>query len=404
MKKLKKLKPQILYFDYAATAPMNHSAKEGMNFAINNVFGNPSSLHREGASAISLLDKSREIISNALGGEFNGVIFTASATEANNLLLKGIAKTYIKKAKKENLALPARIIISASEHDSINETADKLSEEGLEIIRLPMQKNGAVNLKLLEESLNDRTIIVSLIYVNNETGAINNVSKASKIISKYKQERLYPIFHTDASQAVQYEECGFKFTGASAITISSHKIGGPKGVGVLVFEKASNMKLIEPQIYGGGQEFGMRSGTENVPAIYGFALSLKQVFSIRKKESVRLKELKKILAKMIVDIMPSVKINGPTLESGAPHILNLWLPKISAETFVINMDMEGVALSYGSACLSRANKPSRAISALGYDSARTKESIRISIGRETRKEDIYKFAKIFKKVITNLHQ
>lgn len=401
MKKSGKRQRKILYFDYAATAQISSAAKKAMDLAYGEEFGNPGSVHRAGMSSLSLLDRSREVIAGALGGDFKGVIFTSSATEANNLAIRGAAKRYIKRARTESLGLPVRIIISASEHESTEQVAEKLSEEGAEVIRLPLLKNGRTNLKALEEAINGRTAIVSLIFTNNETGAVNNIKKAAKTVAEKRGSGAYPIFHVDASQSLQYEDCSFSATEADAITLSSHKIGGPKGVGALVFRETAKASFIEPQTQGGGQEFGIRSGTENVPAIFGFAAATAEAIALRKKEAKRVMELKKTIAEEIKRIVPRAKINGPKPEEGSPHILNIWLPGVSAETTVIAMDMEGVAISYGSACSARAFKPSRAIMALGYSESRAGESIRISLGRETELKDVRELGAIFKKIWHN---
>ena len=402
MKKLRKQQPKTLYFDYAATAPVIKNVIRAISLESNSIFGNPGSIHKVGAKTMSFLDKAREEVAKAIDGEFGGVIFTSSATEANNLVLRGAVKKYIQRARTESIGLPARVIISTTEHESVEQTAEKLSEEGAEVIRVPIKKDGKVDLKALQSVLNDRTVIVSLIFTNNETGAVNDVKKVAEMIVRKRGEGEYPLFHIDAVQSFQYEDCSFIMTKVDAMTLSSHKIGGPKGIGALAFRDNSLLKLIDPIIRGGGQEFGMRSGTENVPAIYGFSVAMKEVKRLRQEEAKRVMALKKTLFEGITRIMPKAKINGPKLENGSPHILNIWLPEISAEDAVIAMDMEGVAISYGSACSARAFQPSKAIKALGYSETRAKESIRISIGRETKQEDVSKFIEAFREVVLTL--
>ncbi len=403
MKKSEKRQPKTLYFDYAATAQISHAAKKAMDLAYGGNFGNPGSVHRFGMSSMSLLDEARETIAEVVGGEFKGVIFTSSATEANNLFLKGIIKKYARRARMENIGLPAKLVISSSEHESVEQAAEKLSEEGTEVVRVPVNKNGKIDLNALGESITGRTVAVSLIFTNNETGAVNDIKKAAKIISEKRAGETYPLFHVDASQSLQYEDCSFQATGADAITISSHKIGGPKGAGALVFREADKAKLLEPQTQGGGQELGMRSGTENVPAIAGFAAAAGEAAKLRKAEAKRVMELKKSLFKEITKVSPRAKANGPEAGKGSPHILNVWLPGMPAETAVVAMDMEGIAVSYGSACSARAFKPSRAVKALGYPESRAKESVRISLGRETKAEDIRRFGAVFKKIWHNFN-
>ncbi len=403
MIKLKKQPAKILYFDYAATAPIISKAAEAMREAERDGFGNPGSIHRAGINAVSFLDKARAKIATATKGDFNGVIFTSSATEANNLILRGAIEKYMACAKAHNIGLPARVIISASEHESVEQVATKLSESGVEVIRIRLNKNGKVDLGDLQRALNHRTVIVSLVFTNNETGAVNDIKKAAKIISGNDVCGESTIFHTDASQAFQYEDCSFEATGASAITLSSHKIGGPKGVGVLVFSDSSLLRRIEPQARGGGQEFGMRPGTENVPAIVGFAVAIEEAEHLRLKEIKHARKIKNILFAAIKHASPDAKINGPDIDQGSPHILNIWLPQVGAAEIVMAMDMEGVAISYGSACSARVFRPSKAIMALGLSEKRASESIRISTGRETRITDVKKFERAFKKIIDRFY-
>jgi len=402
MIKSEKRQVKTLYFDYAASAPIIEKAERAMRAAESVEFGNPGSLHRVGTNAVSLLDKARETIAVATGGCFEGVIFTSSATEANNLILRGVVKKYMARAKTQNIGLPARVIISASEHASIEQTAMRLSELGAEVIRIRLKKNGQADIEELQAAINYRTVIVSLIFTHNETGAVNDIKKIAKIIRDNSANGGNIIFHTDASQAFKYEDCSFTTTESSVMTLSSHKIGGPKGVGALVFSNKSLLQFIEPQIRGGGQEFGMRSGTENVPAIAGFAAAIEEALRVRKAETKRCYAIKNMLFQSITRVLPTAKINGPKIEQGAPHIMNIWLPKIRAEEFVIAMDMEGVAISYGSACSARIFKPSKAIMALGFSEKRASESVRISIGKETKIADVKKFEHIFKKVINKL--
>ncbi len=403
MKRSEKRQPKILYFDYAATAQVSKAAKKAMDLAYGENFGNPGSVHRAGMNSMAVLDGAREAIARALEADFKGVIFTSSATEANNLALKGAIKKYVKRARMENIGLPAKVAISASEHESVEQAAEKLSEEGTEVIRIPVRKDGKIDLKSLERAVSAGTAVISVILTNNETGAVNDMRKISKIILSERNGGNYPLFHVDASQSLQYEDCSFSATGADAITISSHKIGGPKGAGALVFRDAEKKKLLEPQIQGGGQEFGMRSGTENVPAIAGFSTAVEEALKLKESEVKRVMSLKERLFDEIVNAARAAKVNGPEINKGSPHILNMWLPGVSAEAFVVAMDMAGVAVSYGSACSARAFKPSRAIMALGYPEKRARESVRISLGKETKADDVRRFGAIFRKIWHNFN-
>lgn len=397
MKKSGKRQAKTLYFDYAATSPITDEAKREVNRYYSADFGNPGSIHKTGMSAIAALDNSRELFSKILGSEFRGTVFTGSATEANNLALRGVAKKYARRPEVSDDDLPARIIISSAEHDSVDAVAEKLGGEGCEIVRIPVGRNGLVGALSLGEAINKRTALVSLIYTNNETGAINDVKKAGEIIKAARGKNIYPLFHIDASQSFQYSDCRFTATGADIMTLSAHKMGGPKGVGALCFSNAEIMRHIEPIIVGGGQEFGMRSGTENFPAIAGFAAALSDADKRRKGEHARIMEIKKSMWREISKIFPMAKINGQPAGEGSPHILNVWLPGNRSDDVVIGMDMRGIMISAGSACAARTRKPSKVIKAMGYSDRRASESIRISFGRQTKKSDIKRFISAIKK-------
>ncbi|MFA6650599.1 MAG: cysteine desulfurase family protein [Candidatus Paceibacterota bacterium] len=398
MKRSEKRQRKTLYFDHAATTPLTKEAFWAIEEAYSEGLGNPGSIHSFGRKALALLDKSREKIAGMLGGDFSGVVFTGSATEANNLAVRGTAKRYIRRPGISDGDFPARIVISDAEHESVEKIAEKMSEEGCEVVRVRVKKDGCIDLKALEEAINGRTALVSLIFTNNETGAVNNIKRASSIISEIRKERDYPLFHIDASQSFRYEDCSFLKTGADMITLSSHKVGGPKGVGVLCCRNKDILKKIEPLILGGGQEFGYRSGTENVPAISGFTVALEEADRLRKKETERLRGIKKYLFEGISEIFPKTRVNGPKIESSSPHILNIWLPGKSAEEVVVFLDMAGIAVSYGSACSARAFKSSRVLESMGYSEKRVLESIRISSGRETTMAEAKAFISIFRKL------
>lgn len=387
-----------IYLDYAATTPVDPAVARAMQpyFGGNRAaakFGNPGSLHAFGQEAIAAIDRSRETIARSIGAEFREIVFTGSATEANNLALRGgVRHTELKNP---------RIIVSAIEHESILETARDLERDGVEVVYLPVDRQGIVDLTEIKKSLNDRTILVSIMYANNEIGTIQPIAKIAKIIHEHSPKI---IFHTDAVQAFQFLGCNVQNLGVDLMTISSHKIYGPKGAGLLYIKKDLIAgKKIETVTTGGGQEFGLRSGTENVPAIVGFAKAVELADKARNKEAKRIAGLRDQLKRGIVKIFPKAEINGghKNNSEGLPNILNIYFPGLAAQDLLTRFDLAGLAVSSGSACRSRAMESSYVIEALGYPDARAraKSSIRFSLGRSTTQQDIQAALKLFFKII-----
>ena len=402
MKRLNIAQNRRIYLDSAATTPIKPEVLRIMEQTFKDVYGNPGSLHHEGQEAIAVVDRARETIAKAVGAEFRGVVFTGSATEANNLVLRGSVKqSQVSNLKSQNGQKP-RVIVSAIEHESVLETARDLQREGAELVVLPVNKEGIVDLKKLRESLNERTVIVSIMHVNNEIGTIQPIAEILKIIGELKKSihsssAHYPLFHTDAVQAFQYFPCSFSELGSDLMTISAHKMYGPKGVGALCINSKFKSQLLLPIVAGGGQEFGLRSGTENVPLIAGFAKAVELADKNREKEVKRISELKEYFWKGLKRIFPKAEINGPKdlkqavrLSSlrAAPHILNVRFPGVSGEEFLIRLDILGIAISAGSACSMRSAKSSHVLEAIGLSLKQAKESLRFSFGSGTTRKEI----------------
>ena len=393
-----------IYLDYAATTPVDSAVLAAMKPYFEKRFGNAGSLHSFGQEAMAALDDSREKIAKAIGADFREIIFTGSATEASNLALRGaVMASGVKNSK---------IIISTIEHKSILETCRDLESEGAEVIYLPASREGIIDLKKLKATLDERTILVSVMYANNEIGTIEPISKISEIIKNFRDElkTIYPLFHTDAVQAFHYLDCDVQKLGVDLMTLSAHKIYGPKGIGVLFMKRGTwNMKhkqndmfyasifMLHPTITGGGQEFGLRSGTENMPLIVGFAKAIELAGKAREKESKRVSELRNYFWKQIKKIYPEAQLNGPTISvnqlnqyksARLPNNLNIYFPKLRAEDLLVKFDLAGVAVSAGSACSARGTEPSHVLKACGFPLERIKSSLRITLGRPTTKAEI----------------
>ena len=382
-----------IYLDYAATTPVDAGVARAM---AKTPFGNPGSLHSFGQEAIAAVDASRETIARTIGAEFREIIFTSSATEANNLALRGaVARWRLEKHGKleKHSAQTPRIIISAIEHESVLETARELERDGVEVISIPVDQHGIVDLAHIKKSLNENTVLVSIMYANNEIGAIQPIAEIAKTIRVFTPHAL---FHIDAVQAFQFLNCDVRELGVDMMTLSSHKIYGPKGAAALYVRNADNRRVassLRPLIFGGGQEFGMRSGTENVPAIVGFAKAVEITETVRTKESKRIAILRDQLWRGIKKICPEAELNGAAKTTAAatamlPNILNIYFPGHAAQDLLTRFDLAGLAVSSGSACRSRAFESSYVIEALGYSKERAKSSIRFSLGRPTTKAEI----------------
>ena len=392
-----------VYLDYAATTPVDPRVLKAMQLYFAERFGNPGSLHSYGQAAIAAIDRAREDVAAAIGADFRDIIFTASATEANNLALRGAVSGF-------GIERP-RVIVSAIEHESVLEAARELERQGAEVVYLPVDRNGFADLAALKSALNERTVVVSIMYANNEVGTVQDVSRIAKIIEVFRAEQKsprFPLFHTDAAQAFQFFSCDVRDLGVDLLTISSHKLYGPKGAAALYVrnDKTSRKKnvtpadMMRPIIYGGGQEFGVRSGTENVPAIVGFAEAVKIAVEVRAKEAKRLEILRAHFWKDIKKMEPDAELNGAATDM--PNLLNVYFPGYEAQDILTRLDLAGIAASSGSACRSRAFESSYVIEALGYAKERARSSVRFSLGRFTSAGDIAAAIKAlgrFKKVL-----
>ncbi|MFH0712451.1 MAG: cysteine desulfurase family protein [Candidatus Jorgensenbacteria bacterium] len=370
-----------IYLDCAATTPVDKRVLEAMLPYFGSPpaggYGNAGSLHSFGREAIAAIDSARNDVAKAIGAEYGDVIFAGSATEANNLVLRGVLKTGNRKSKP-------KIIVSAIEHESVLETARDLGKEGVEVVILPVNGEGFVDLEKFKSSLDERIVLVSVMYANNEIGTIQPIAEISKIVKEFN----YKIFfHTDAVQVFQYLDCNVNVLGVDFLTLSAHKIYGPKGVGALfIRNRQSAAHNLKPVITGGGQEFGLRSGTENVPSIVGFAKAVELVNHSRESENGRVAKLRDYFFEEIRKIYPPSLRNGG--EPALPNILNVYFPGHRAEDLLVKFDRAGIAVSAGSACQSRAARPSHVLQALGFPEERVKSSIRFSFGRPTTDSEI----------------
>lgn len=386
--------------DYAATTPMDVVVEKAMRPFYSDIFGNPSSSHLHGQEASRAVFLARQGIAKALNADYTEIIFTGSATEANNLAVRGVFEYALQEKKNK-----PRIIISAIEHESVYEACMALKRShGAEIIEVPVNGEGIIDLKKVEAALNENTVLVSIQMANSELGVIQPIKEIADSIKKHKAgagSAVYPLFHADAVQAFQYMKCDVVDLGVDLLTLSAHKIYGPKGIGLLYVRNLEpRAYYLEPIVFGGGQENGVRSGTENVAAIIGFAKAVEITEKMRVKESKRVAVLRDALWKGIKKIIPDAELNGPPAggcTDRLPNNLSVYLPSRPAQDVCIELDMMGIAVSPGTACASRAAEPSRVLKALGFSGDRPMSSIRFSLGRQTTMDEIRSVLSILKK-------
>jgi len=374
------MKQKPIYLDYAASTPVDKEVLRAMEPYFSDKFGNPGSLHSFGREANAVLDKTRQAIADELGARFEEIIFTSSASEANDLVIDGIFEgSSIKNPK---------IIISGIEHESVSQTALNLKARGATVVVLPTSKDGFVSTETLREYLDSDTLLVSIIHGSNEIGTIQPIEEIGSIIRSFKEERQldYPLFHTDAVQTFQFLKLDTEELGVDALTLSGQKIYGPKGVGVL-YISSSFLTQIRPQLIGGSHEFGLRASTPNVPAIAGMGKAVELILQDRGGAFKKVQELRDFFWEELQKLDSSVEING-SLGNRLPNNLNVYFPGKENKEFIIQLDQLGIAASVGSACSIKATTASPAVMAMGYSDERARASVRFSLGKFTTKSEI----------------
>lgn len=381
-----------IYLDYAATTPVSKRVAAAMQPYFSDEFANPSSLHIPGQRAQAALDKARTGVADILGCSWKEVIFTASATESINLALRGVIKAYRASFPQGTAqAKNPHIITTAIEHSAVLETCRDLEHEDVEVTYLPVNNEGLVSAQQVQGALRDNTVLVSVMYVNNEIGTIEPIQEIADVVHAYHiPDTTYQIpLHTDAVQAASYLDINVEHLGVDLLTLSGHKIYGPKGVGLL-YKKES--VTLAPIITGGSQERSTRAGTENVPAIVGFAEALKESEELKAGEAQRIGALRSTLVENIVQGVPKAHLNGSAIQRIANNA-NICFEGTLVDTLTARFDEKGLYISGGSACSSRTPEPSHVIAALGKKTC-ANSSIRFSLGRSTTVDEIERTAQV----------
>ena len=362
---------KVIYLDNNATAPLHPEVLEAMMPYLKEKYGNASSIHFKGREAKKGLEGSRTILGDALGTESVDIIFTSGGTESDNFAIKGVA--FANKAKGNH------IITSSIEHLAVGATCKYLESHGFKITFLPVDKYGVVDLNALKDAITPKTILVSIMHANNEVGTIQPIKEIVKIV---KAKGIY--FHTDAVQSFGKIPVDVEELGVDLLSLSAHKINGPKGVGLIYVRKGVK---IDPVNHGGHHERSLRAGTENVPGIVGFAKAAQIAKRHMKEEPERLRKLRDMLHKGLTDKLEGVHLNGHPTER-LPGTLNLSFQGVEGESLLINFDQKGICGSTGSACTAGSNEPSHVLVAMKVDPQLAQGSVRFSLGIFNTEEEI----------------
>ena len=374
-----------IYLDNGATTMLDPKVIEAMLPYFTAKYGNASSAHSFGEEASEALEKSRAVIAKSINANPDEIIFTSGGTESNNFALKSIAFT--------NKSKGNHIIVSKVEHKCIMKACKWLEQQGFNITYLGVDKEGFVNPDDLEKAITDKTILVSIIHGNNETGTINDLKKLGDVCKKHS---VY--FHTDACQSYTKTEINVKNQDIDLITLNAHKIHGPKGIGALYIRKGTSIK---PWQHGGDHEFGMRAGTEDIPGIVGFAEAVK--IAMNKKHIAYMANLRDILIKGVLEI-PEVKLNGPIGAKRLCNSANFTFKGIEGEAIGGYLNNKGIASSTGSACSARTLEPSYVLMAIGLSHEQANSSLRLTLSRFTTKEEIDYTLKVLLEVVKSLRK
>lgn len=361
-----------VYLDHSATTPVDPEVADLMMKYYTEIYGNPSSVHSFGQEAKKGLEKAREQVAALIGAESREITFTSGGTEADNLAILGTAEALRGKGK--------HIITTAIEHHAVLETCEYLEKNGFALTILPVNEEGLVSVEEVKKAIRPDTILITLMHANNEMGAIQPVEEIGKIAKEHGVR-----FHVDAVQSLGKIPVNVNQMNVDLLTISSHKIYGPKGVGALFIRKGAR---ISPIFHGGAQEKKRRSGTENTPGIIGFGKACELAGQRMTKEAADLKKLRDKLLNGIQDRIEYVKVNGPLGDKRLPNNVNVSIRFVEGEALLLSLDMLGIGASSGSACTSGSLDPSHVLLAMGISHEVAHGSLRFSLGRQNTEEDI----------------
>lgn len=374
-----------IYLDHAATTPTDPRVLEAMLPYFSDAFGNPSSIHSLGQETRAAVEEARHNIAGLIGAQSEEIIFTSGGTEADNLAIKGTASANKQKGN--------HVITTSIEHHAVLESCKFLEGQGFGVTYLPVDRNGLVDLDEIRRAITAGTILISVMHANNEVGTIQPIADIGKIA---RERGIY--FHTDAVQTVGHIPVNVNEFGIDLLTMSAHKLYGPKGIGALYIRKGTR---IDSFMHGGGQERGLRASTENVPAIVGFGKAAEIAQGEVDRESKRLTSLRDKLIQGLFEQIPDIHLNGHPVQR-LPNNVNVSIAFVEGESMGIGLDMEGIAASTGSACSSHDLAPSHVLLALGLPGVLARGSLRFSLGRETTEEEIDRVLEVLPRIVARL--
>lgn len=395
-----------IYFDHSATTPLDPQVFAAMLPYLKEIYGNASSLHWEGQEAQKAVLASRDKLAAFLGCQPSEIIFTSGASESDNLALQGVMK-YFRESVKPDDKKYNHLITTAFEHPAVLETARALEKQGVNVTYLKPNYLGLITVEQVKRAIKDETILISIMYVNNEIGTIQPIAEIGKLINEINQQREKQkqrkiIFHTDAVQALNYCDCRVDYLGVDLLSLSGHKIYGPKGVGALYLKKGTPIKRVT---HGGHQEYGLRAGTLNTPAIVGLGKAIELLSNKKEQETInqRIRRLRDKIIKGVLSSIMNVKINGD-LKKRTPANINFHFKNVEGESVMLMLDLEGFAVSTGSACASGSLRPSHVLLSMGIPQEEAHGSLRVTLGKGNTEEEIDKFLEILPPIIKKLRK
>ncbi len=391
----KKHQKKEIFLDYASGTPIDSEVFSAMKPYFTDVFYNPSAIYSGGVVVRERLYEARKKVADVLKARPQEIIFTDGGTEANNLAIFGVVSAW----QEQNPTTTPHVITSLIEHSSVLEACKSLEHNGCEVSYISVDEQGRVNLQELKESIKENTVLVSVGYVNGEIGVIQDVKAIAKTVRHYRKhhDSIYPYFHTDAVQAVNYLPVTVPQLGIDLMTINGSKIYGPKKIAILYVKTGTDIK---PMIVGGDQEMNMRAGTENIPYIVGMEAALEKTSALLESENERLTAIQSQTIKLIKEQIPNAIINGEESDR-IPNIINISIPKLSSEEIVLRLDAKGIKASVKSACKSGEDGDSHVIQAIATGNRPT-SSIRLSMGRNTSQKEMNKVIQSLAEIVQNM--
>ncbi|PIU61411.1 MAG: cysteine desulfurase NifS [Armatimonadetes bacterium CG07_land_8_20_14_0_80_40_9] len=376
-----------VYLDHNATTPTHPEVLEAMLTYFNDSFGNPSSIHQFGQQARKAIDEAREKVANFISAKPEEIVFTSGGTEADNFAIKGVIY-----ANEQN---GGHIITSSIEHHAVLNPCEYLEKKGFKVTYLPVDKYGLIDPEETKKAITKETILITIMHANNEVGTIEPIAEIGRIA----KERNITL-HTDAVQSAGKIPVSVNELHVDLLSLSGHKIYGPKGIGVLYIRKGTR---IQPLIHGGHHEKNRRAGTENVPAIVGLGKAIEIAKDTMEKESIRLTNLRNKLCGGIAEKIDHVLLNGHPGKR-LPNTLNMSFEFVEGESIILNLDLKGIAVSSGSACTSGSLEPSHVLKAMGVEPAIAQGSIRFSLGKDNTEEDVDYVLEVLPEIIIRLRE